>query len=206
MGRGWQSYVAPKCNRSILIHSVSLLETEFSNGQMHSVLVINFQSPLGQEFESGHRPRNAGAEVGPHAMAPFLALEDRGEHRHHGCQPHPRVPGATRTDWQGDGVSGLRVAPRNGQDDYRAGKWGNQRLKMRVVAGGPVPGTKPSHWFRMKPNSPPQSPNDCSAPFGPSGPGCVLPAWAVCSGTGPIGRGRRDITAFLIQTWAGIGR
>src|SRR5215471_3814112 len=52
----------------LVINGVSLLETELGNGQPHHVLVINFQAPPGQQIEHGHRPRHAGAEVGPHAM------------------------------------------------------------------------------------------------------------------------------------------
>ena len=60
---------------ALLINGNSLLETKFSNGQTHHVLVIHFQAPPGQEIERGRSPRYASAEVGPHAMADFLAIE-----------------------------------------------------------------------------------------------------------------------------------
>ena len=126
----------------VLINGVSLLETELSNGQTHHVLVINFESPPGQEIECRHRPSEAGTEVRPHAMAHFLAMEDRGEHRQHGFHQHARIPGATRTDFHISRVPGLRMESRIGQDNHLAVKLGNQGVKMRVVdvGGGTVPG------------------------------------------------------------------
>ena len=64
----------------LLINGVSLLETELGNGQTHHVLVINFESPPGQEIERRRYPSDTGTEVGPYPMADFLAMEDCGEH------------------------------------------------------------------------------------------------------------------------------
>src|SRR5262249_16891572 len=82
--------IRPSAHLSLVINGVSLLETELSNGQTHHVLIINFQAPPSQEIERRHRPRNTGAEIRPHAMAHFLAMEDCGEHRQHGFHHHPR--------------------------------------------------------------------------------------------------------------------
>ena len=96
----------------LVINGVSLLKTELSNGQTYHVLVINFQAPPGQEIERGHRPRDAGAEGGPHAMAHFLAMEHRREHRQHRFHQHPRVPGAARTDFHVGGIASLGMEAR----------------------------------------------------------------------------------------------
>src|SRR5437879_13666545 len=101
-----------RSSSSIVINGVGLLETELGNGQTHHVLVINFQSPPGQEIESRHRPCDAGPEVGPHPMADFLAMEDGREHRQHRFDQHPRVPGPTRTDFHVGGVTGLGMDAR----------------------------------------------------------------------------------------------
>ena len=95
--------------RHLVINGVSLLETELSNGETNHISVINFQSPPSQEIESGHDPRGAGTAGGSHVLAHFLAMEDRGEHRQHGCHQPPRVPGATRTDLHAGRVPGLRM-------------------------------------------------------------------------------------------------
>ena len=52
----------------LVINGVSLLKTELGNGQPHHVLVGNFQAPAGEKMERGHRPPDAGAAVGPHAL------------------------------------------------------------------------------------------------------------------------------------------
>jgi hypothetical protein len=69
-------------------------------------MLVHFHAPLGQEIERRHGPREAGAEVGPHAMADFLAMEGRGQHRQHGFHQHPRVLGAPRTDFHVGRVAG----------------------------------------------------------------------------------------------------
>src|SRR5262247_1637505 len=151
----------------LLINGVSLLETELSNRQTHHVLVINFQAPPGQKIERCHRPRDAGAEVGPHAMAHFLTMEDRGEHRQHRFHQHPRIPGATRTDFHIDGIPGLRMEPGIGQDDHRVGKLGNQRLKMRIVdvGGGAIPRTDQTPLVQDKTKFPTDNPSMITLAF-----------------------------------------
>ena len=77
----------------LLINGVSLLEIERGNGQTNPVLIIDFHSPPGLEIESGHSPRDAGAEAGPRAMADFLAMQNRREHRQHRFYHHwPCLP------------------------------------------------------------------------------------------------------------------
>ena len=113
----------------LLINGVSLLETELSNRKTNHFMLVYFHAPPGQEIERRHRPRDAGAEVGPHAMAHFLAMEDRGEHRQHRFHQHPRVPGATRTDFHVGGIPGLGMESRIGQDNHLVVKLGNQRAE-----------------------------------------------------------------------------
>ena len=83
----------------VLINGISLLETECSNGQMHHVLVINFQVPPYQEIERRPGPCDAGTEVRPHAMAHFLAMKNGREQRPYRFDHHPRVPGPAQTDF-----------------------------------------------------------------------------------------------------------
>src|SRR5262249_11340757 len=116
--------VTASLSLSLVINGVSLLETELGNGQTHYIFVINFQAPLGQEIERCHGPRDASAEVSPHAMAYFLGMEDRGEHRQYGFHQHTRVPGATRTDFQVGGVASLGMEPCLGQDNHLVLKLG----------------------------------------------------------------------------------
>ncbi len=110
----------------LVINGVSLLETELGNGQPNHILVINFELPSGQEIERGYGPRHAGTEVGPHAMAHFLAMKNRREHRQHSFHHHARVPGATRTDFHVRGVPGLGMEPGIGQDNHSVVKLSNQ--------------------------------------------------------------------------------
>ena len=122
------------------------------------MLVINFESPPGQEIECRHGPRDTGAEGGPHAMGHFLAMEDRGEPRQHRFHQPPRVPSTPRTDLHGGGVTGLRMATRIGQADHRVDTLGNQGVQRRVmahVAGAPSQAHITPHGCRMKPNWPP---------------------------------------------------
>lgn len=127
----------------MLINGVSLLETELGNRKTNHFMLVYFHAPPRQEIKRCHRPRDARTEVGPYAMAHFLAMEDGREHRQHRFHQHPRVPGATRTDLHVRGISSLRMEPCLGQDDHRVDKLRNQRLKMRVVdvRGGTIPGT-----------------------------------------------------------------
>ena len=129
---------------SILINGVSLLETELGHGQTPHVLVINCQPPPGQEMERRHGPRDTGAAVCPHAMAHVLALQNRAEHRDHRFHHHPRIPGATRADVPGSGITGLGLAPCLAQDAPGGGTLGQQRGKRRVVdAGAGAPSQAP---------------------------------------------------------------
>src|SRR5262245_21632382 len=99
----------------IIINGVSLLETKFGNEQPHHALVIELQSPAGQQMELGHRPRDAGAEAGPPAMTGFLAMKHRGEYRQHGFDHYPCIPSATRADLHVSGVPRLRMETRLGE-------------------------------------------------------------------------------------------
>ena len=127
----------------LLINGVSLLETELGNRKPYHVILVYFHAPPGQEIERRHGPRDAGAEVSPHAMAHFLAMENRGEPRQHRFHQHPCVPGASWTDFHVSRVPALGMEPRIGQDDHLLVKLRNQRVKMRVVdvRRGTVPGT-----------------------------------------------------------------
>ena len=64
----------------IQINGVSLLETELGNRKTNHFMLVSFHAPPSQKMKRGHRPRNTSTEVGPHAMAHFLAMEDGGEH------------------------------------------------------------------------------------------------------------------------------
>ena len=79
-----------------------------------------------KKIERRHGPRDAGAEVGPHAMADFLAMKDRGEHRQHGFHQHPRVPAATRTDFHVGRITARGMETSIGQDNHLVVKLGNQ--------------------------------------------------------------------------------
>ena len=128
---------------AVLINGISLLETELGNRKTNPIMVVYFHAPPCQEIKDCHRPPDARPEVGPHAMAHFLAVEDRSEHRQHRFYQHARVPGATRTDFQVAGIARLRMETRIRQDNHLTVKLGNQRLKMRVmdIGGGTLPGT-----------------------------------------------------------------
>ena len=108
---------------------------------MHYVMVVHCYAPPGQAIECHYSPRATGAEGGPHALAHFLAMEDRSEHRQHCFHHQLGIPGATRTDLHIGGSPGLRMEPCIGQDGHHVGNLGNQRLKIRGVGGGAVPGT-----------------------------------------------------------------
>lgn len=51
-------------------------------------------------------------------MADFRAMEDRREHRQHRFLHHPRVPGATRTDFHVRGITGCGMEARIRQDNH----------------------------------------------------------------------------------------
>jgi hypothetical protein len=72
--------VFPCWNFYLLINGVSLSETELGNGKTNHIMLVHFHTPMGQDIEHRHGPRDAGAAVGPHAIADFLAMQDRSEH------------------------------------------------------------------------------------------------------------------------------
>lgn len=110
---------------------------------MNHFMVIHFQSPLCQDIESGHGPRPACPEIGPHAMPHLLTMEDGGDHREHRFHQYAHVPCPTLTDFHIGGIPGLGMEPRIRHDDHRMVKLGNQGLKMRGVdvRRGAIPGT-----------------------------------------------------------------
>ena len=66
-------------------------------------------------------------------MADFLAMEDGREHRQHRFYQHPRVPGATRTDFHINGIPALGMETHIGQDNHLRIKLRDQGLKMGFV-------------------------------------------------------------------------
>jgi hypothetical protein len=141
-------------------NSVSLLETELGYRQTNHVMLVYFHAPPRQEIKDGHRPRDAGTEIGPHAMPHFLALEDGGEHRQHRCDQHAGIPGATRTDLHVAGIARLRMETCIRQDDPLTVKLGNQRLNMRImdIGRGTIPGTDQAPLVHDKTQLPPDNP------------------------------------------------
>src|SRR5262245_23648377 len=78
-------------------------------------------------------------------MADFLAMEDGREHRQHRFYQHPRVPGATRTDFHINGIPALGMETHIGQDNHLRIKLRNQGLKMSFVCLASECATKKAH-------------------------------------------------------------
>jgi hypothetical protein len=176
-------------HQCLVINGVSLLKTELGNGQAYHVLVINVQAPPGQEIERHHHPGKAGTEVRPHAMAHFLAMEDRREHRQHRFNQHPRVPGATRTDFHIGRIAGFGMETGIREDNHLAVKLGNEGVKMRVVdvGGGTVPGTNQAPLIQDETELPAHNP-----------PMITLPFLANLHGTAPFAHGVDQLKAIRI--------
>jgi hypothetical protein len=115
-------------------------------------MLVYFHAPPSPEMARRPGPRDAGAEVGPPVMAHWFALADRGYHRQHGCSQPPGGPGALRADWQGRGITGVRMATGSGQETHLAVKLGQPGGKGAScpLAVAPSQAQSRPHWCKRK--------------------------------------------------------
>lgn len=56
--------------------------------------------PLNQQIEGRDGERQASQDIVHDAMTDLLEMADQGQHRKHGFDQHPVVPGAARAEFQ----------------------------------------------------------------------------------------------------------
>ena len=95
--------------------------------------------PLNQQIEGRDGERQAGQDIVHHPMTDLLEMTDQGQHRKHGFDQHPVIPGAARAKFQVGRIALTGVEAGIGQDDHAVLKLLDQGLKPGIVGVGRCP-------------------------------------------------------------------